>query len=141
MLQRLGRVVVYGLLAAVLVLGILWLVYQQCYAGRIYRNITINGVDVSGMTASQAVAALEDSTQADRLPFLALSAGERTWLVAPSQLGITPLVEPAVAQALAMGRNRGSQAISKSSCKRLLVGSRRPRLAETSVTSQRKGPV
>jgi len=107
MLQRLGRVVVYGLLAAVLVLGILWLVYQQCYAGRIYRNITINGVDVSGMTASQAVAALEDSTQADRLPFLALSAGERTWLVAPSQLGITPLVEPAVAQALAMGRNRG----------------------------------
>lgn len=76
--------------------------YDASEADRILPGITVAGVDVSGMTRSEAVrevTAVADQTLEARL---VVTAGGHTWTVTPAALGMTADVETAVDQAFSV---------------------------------------
>ncbi|MHB9032127.1 MAG: VanW family protein [Anaerolineae bacterium] len=105
LITRLARFGLLVLLSALVIAGAAWLIYQANYSGRIFRGVSINGVSVSGMTAQEALAAVQFDLSASTLPHLELKAGDRTWLMSANSLGAVYRLEPAVAEALALGRS------------------------------------
>ena len=74
--------------------------YEQARADTILPGVTIAGVDVGGMTRSQAVEAVRaEATVVLRAP-LTVAAGGKTWTVSPLELGRRAKAVAAVNQAL-----------------------------------------
>ncbi len=101
-----GLPVVLIVLAALVVVGAAGAFaayrYEAARADRILPGVEIEGIDVSGMTrgqATRAVASLADRTL-DRE--LVVTAGDRSWVVSPRELGMRADVEGAVERALAV---------------------------------------
>jgi len=102
---RLRRLLVIGgsvaVLAIVLGIGI-------GFAGatdRIPAGVTIDGVDVSGLTAAQAKQVLEARADQLALTPVAFSAGDETFAIRPKRLGVAADWDAAIADAL--GRSDG----------------------------------
>ena len=75
--------------------------YSQEYAGRILPGSTIAGVDVSGMTRDQALAAVKKVVRPSLTRVTAVRFGDQTWRVTPRRLGATSNAAAVVAGALA----------------------------------------
>lgn len=73
--------------------------YDRSAAGRILPGISIEGVDVSGMTRSEAVREVTARAEETLGASLTVAAAGRTWIVTPAALGMTADVEGAVDQA------------------------------------------
>jgi len=80
---------------------------DRSYAGRIYPNITIRGVAVGELSATEARQAIEQRFA----PFLAqpviLTYGERTWTPTLAELGVRLEIDSAINAALSAGRRNG----------------------------------
>ena len=63
--------------------------YSEKYRGRILPHARIAGVDVSGMTENQAIAAVRARIRPRLTRRIALSFRDRRWTVTPRQLGAT----------------------------------------------------
>ena len=74
--------------------------YDQASADRILPGVTVAGVDVSGMTRAEAVAAVKVTADARLAEPLTVHAGGKTWTVTPAELGQTADVGAAVDGAL-----------------------------------------
>ncbi len=100
-------VVVLALLA--LLVGGVMAVYQSQHAGRIYTGVSAAGVDLSGMTAEEAEAALNTALAfpADTRYTLIDPATNLEWQYTPDQLGIRTDTATTVAAALDVGRSGG----------------------------------
>lgn len=105
LLARIARLVLLTLLIGIISGGILWIVYQTRYQGRIYKGVTIGSVTVGGLTTSEAIARLQQELTAEQMPFLVLTSGDRSWTVSPSRLGAAFRLEPAVTEAVMLGRS------------------------------------
>lgn len=105
LLTRIARLVLLTLLVGIISAGILWIVYQARYQGRIYKGVTIGGVTVEGLTTSEAIARLQQELSAEQMPYLVMTSGDRSWTVSPSQLGAAYRLEPAVTEAITLGRS------------------------------------
>ncbi|MBC7264615.1 MAG: VanW family protein [Chloroflexi bacterium] len=78
--------------------------YQARYAGRIYRGVTIRGIDVGGLTPQEATARV-NAVRPLLLPAqVYLYYGDRTWTVSGRELGIGLDVSKAVSEAYRIGR-------------------------------------
>ncbi len=73
-------------------------------SGRIARNVSIAGFDVSGRTAQQAVEVLHRKWVPTLPGKIVLHAADKEWAVPPGLLGSRLLLEDAVARALRVGR-------------------------------------
>ncbi|HET9908041.1 MAG TPA: hypothetical protein VFQ23_15425, partial [Anaerolineales bacterium] len=77
-----GVVLFFGLIIA-WVLG-----YQLIYAGRIFPGVSVAGVDLSGMTPSDAALKLNQSLSYPINGKILFRHGEQVWVATPAQLGM-----------------------------------------------------
>jgi lipoprotein-anchoring transpeptidase ErfK/SrfK len=81
--------------------------YDQSTADLILPGVSVAGVDLGGMTRSEAIAAIEQ-VAAQRLDApLTVTAGPRSWTITPRELGQTADVSAAVDRALDASRDVG----------------------------------
>jgi hypothetical protein len=76
--------------------------YEQNRSGRLLPGIRIAGIDVSGMTRSQAERALDPSVSGILQREIAVTAGRRTWTRTAERLGTTVDLYRALDQAFAL---------------------------------------
>ena len=76
--------------------------YDHARAGRILPGVSIDGVDVSNMTRSQAVAAVSEVVQHELDARVHVTVGKRTWDFRLGQLGVSADVGAVVDRALAI---------------------------------------
>lgn len=89
-----GGVVGYGIAA-----------YADTYDGRILPRSVVAGVDVSGLTAEEALAAVQEAIAPDLDRTLAVHWEDGHWSTTPAELGATSDAEEAVAEAVAASAN------------------------------------
>ncbi|WP_240695552.1 VanW family protein [Candidatus Chloroploca sp. Khr17] len=77
---------------------------ERQYEQRIYPNIHIRGVDVSGMTVEEARAEVERAYGAFLYNPVELQFGEASWHPAADELGLRLVLDDALDEALAYGR-------------------------------------
>jgi lipoprotein-anchoring transpeptidase ErfK/SrfK len=81
--------------------------YEQARAHLVMPGVMVAGVDVSGMTRYEAVAAVTAAADRDLSIPISVSVAGRTWQVTPERLGEAADIETAVDQALAAGGDLG----------------------------------
>jgi lipoprotein-anchoring transpeptidase ErfK/SrfK len=79
--------------------------YDQSSSDRILPGVTIDGIDVSGMTRTEAVRAVGALAEENLSRQLAVSTGDKTWIVTPEVLGMTADVEGSVDAAFALAED------------------------------------
>jgi lipoprotein-anchoring transpeptidase ErfK/SrfK len=77
--------------------------YEYSHADRILPGVTIAGVDVGGMTGTEAAAAVREAADVVLGRRLTITAGEHRWTVTAAALGRRASVQEAVRQALDAG--------------------------------------
>ncbi len=80
-------------------------VYQNSYAGKIYKNVTVAGIDVSGKSKKQAEALLDKKFDAVLSRDIKFQAGEKQVSAKLSDTGINFDIESSVSNAYAVGRS------------------------------------
>jgi vancomycin resistance protein YoaR len=88
--------------AVVVLLVLLLVVFSFVYAGSsstIAKGVTIDGVDVGGLSSEEAVRALEQRGRSSLARPVDFGAGGRTFRLTAAQIGLTPDWEAAVASA------------------------------------------
>ncbi|MCU0475446.1 MAG: VanW family protein [Anaerolineae bacterium] len=96
--------VLWGALLAVVLMGGLLAYATTHYANRILPNVRIGAVDVGGLTAEAARAAVADHYGAASTTAYTLRAADRTWSYTAADLGLTVHADQAVDEALLAGR-------------------------------------
>lgn len=77
-------------------------VYERSSADRILPGVRVAGIDVGGMTASEALSAVRSETDALLGRQITIRVGELEWARSFGQLGVSAGVEEAVEEALAI---------------------------------------
>ena len=91
-------------LGAVLV----WTVgFQLVYAGRIFPGVSIAGVDLSGLSPSEAALKLNQNLPYPYTGKLVLRDGGRVWVVTPAEMGMTFDASASAQAAYQLGRSGG----------------------------------
>ncbi|HEY7667388.1 MAG TPA: L,D-transpeptidase family protein [Actinomycetota bacterium] len=100
-----GAVVVVTVAAAIVLLSVAGAAYaayryDRATADRILPGVTVGGIDVGGMTRSQAIDAVEGAAAGRLDAPIQVLAADRAWTITPRQLGQGADVETAVDEAL-----------------------------------------
>lgn len=104
-LVRLPILFVSGAILLVLILTILVGVYQLRFRDRIIPGVSAYGLDLAGMTTSEAIRALESRfTYADQAVFT-LRDGDRFWQLSAGDLGVALDAQSTVVEAFAAGHS------------------------------------
>jgi lipoprotein-anchoring transpeptidase ErfK/SrfK len=82
--------------------------YERAHADRIMPGVTIDGVDVSGMTRGEALAAVRAVAARTLSRSLTITVGDEHWNVTEATLGRRAAVAAAVDDALSAGSNLGT---------------------------------
>ncbi len=77
--------------------------YERSHADRIMPGVTIGGVDVSGMTRTEALDAVRGAAAETLSRSLTLTVGQEHWTVTPKTLGRRAAVSAAVREAMSAG--------------------------------------
>jgi vancomycin resistance protein YoaR len=87
--------------------------YQLLYAGRIFPGVSVAGVDLSGLTPSDAALKLNETLSYPRTGRILFKDGEKAWVAAPAELGMVFDPSSSAVTAYSLGRSGGlSDAIS-----------------------------
>jgi vancomycin resistance protein YoaR len=96
--------IIFSLFALVLLASILLLFYQQTYADKIYRGVSVANLNLSGQTKEQAQALLENKMTNILEKDLILTAGDQKITTKVSNTGFDLDVNETVSNAYAVGR-------------------------------------
>jgi vancomycin resistance protein YoaR len=118
LLTRVFLVVSVFVLAGIVGLGL----YASAYSGRIYQGVRVAGVDLGGLSPTDARASLERTFTTYAGTPLTLSAGNQTFQITPSQAGAELNSEATVAAAMAWGREGSIWDESRAWARALLQG-------------------
>lgn len=91
-----------GLLIMLFLLGSILL--SVLYNGRIYPNVRVAGVDLSGMTLEEAKQALQQNLRYPQTGKIILQDGERIWVFHPSEVGFSLDAQKSAVSAYLVGR-------------------------------------
>lgn len=87
---------------------ILWtLGYQLVYAGRIFPGVSVAGVDLSGLTPSDAAVKLNQALSFSTTGKILFRDGEKAWMASPAQLGMVFDPSSSALTAYRLGRSGG----------------------------------
>ncbi len=113
--RRRRSVVVLVVLAALFGVGLLSagaayaaMRYEHAHADRIMPGVSIEGVDVSGMTQAQAIEAVRAAAHAELSKPVTVTVGHDHWTVSPATLGQRATVTAAVSRAMKAGQDLGT---------------------------------
>jgi vancomycin resistance protein YoaR len=91
-----------------LILTIGWTAgYQLLYAGRIFPGVSVAGVDLSGLTPSDAAVKLNQSLSYPTNGKVLFRDGEKAWIASPAQLGMVFDPSASAMTAYRLGRSGG----------------------------------
>ncbi len=94
--------------ATFVALAILFTVgYQAWYAGRIFPGVSIAGVDVSGLSPSQAVDKINSAFSYPKTGRILLQDQQNGWVTSPQELGVTLDPAGSAQNAFLVGRSGG----------------------------------
>lgn len=96
-----------GFALFLLLLLILLLASHVAYAGQIYPGVSVAGIDLSGLSESQATALLAQRMTFPQTGKIVFQDGEHTWLARPTDLGLMVDALPNAQAAYALGRTGG----------------------------------
>jgi lipoprotein-anchoring transpeptidase ErfK/SrfK len=82
--------------------------YEHAHADRIMPGVSIEGVDVSGMTRPQAIEAVRPVAHAELHKHVTVTVGHDHWTVSPATLGRRATVTTAVSRAMKAGQDLGT---------------------------------
>lgn len=87
---------------------IVWTVgYQLVYAGRIFPGVSVVGVDLSGMTPSEAAVKLHQNLSYPIRGKILFRDGEKAWVATPAELGMVFDPSSSAMTAYRLGRSGG----------------------------------
>jgi vancomycin resistance protein YoaR len=87
---------------------IVWtLGYQLLYAGRIFPGVSVAGVDLSGLTPSDAAVKLNQALSYPITGKVLFKDGEKAWIATPAQLGMVFDPSSSAVTAYKLGRSGG----------------------------------
>jgi vancomycin resistance protein YoaR len=87
---------------------ILWtLGYQLFYAGRIFPGVSVAGVDLSGMSPSDAAVKLNQALSFSTTGKILFRDGEKAWVATPAELGMVFDSSSSAVTAYKLGRSGG----------------------------------
>ena len=87
---------------------IVWtLGYQLVYAGRIFPGVSVAGVDLSGMTPSDAAVKLNQALSFSTTGKILFRDGEKAWIATPAELGMVFDPSSSAVTAYKLGRSGG----------------------------------
>ena len=87
---------------------ILWtLGYQLFYAGRIFPGVSVAGVEISGMTPSDAAVKLNQALSFSTTGKILFRDGEKAWVATPAELGMVFDPSSSAVTAYKLGRSGG----------------------------------
>ena len=87
---------------------IIWtLGYQLLYAGRIFPGVSVAGVDLSGLTPSDAAIKLNERLSFSTTGKILFRDGEKAWMATPAQLGMVFDPSSSAVTAYRLGRSGG----------------------------------
>ena len=104
---RVVFIVFGGLITGILMFIAAVFLYENSFAGKIYRGISIDTVEVGGLTPTEAAAKLEAEI---RYPFdtsFVFTYEGRQWQATPQQLGFHPQTADMTSAAYSIGRTGG----------------------------------
>ncbi|HLO17494.1 MAG TPA: peptidoglycan binding domain-containing protein, partial [Anaerolineales bacterium] len=81
--------------------------YQLLYAGRIFPGVSVAGVDLSGLTPSDAVVKLNQTLSYPITGKILFRDGEKAWLASPAELGMVFDPSSSALTAYRLGRSGG----------------------------------
>src|SRR5919106_458335 len=81
--------------------------YQLLYAGRIFPGVSVAGVDLSGLTPSDAAVKLNQTLSYPTNGKILFRAGEKAWVATPAQLGMVFDPSSSAMTAYRLGRSGG----------------------------------
>lgn len=81
--------------------------YQLVYAGRIFPGVSVAGVDLSGMTPSDAAIKLNEALSFSTSGTILFRDGEKAWMATPAQLGMVFDPSSSAVTAYKLGRSGG----------------------------------
>lgn len=91
-----------------LAIVIVWtLGYQLFYAGRIFPGVSVAGVDLSGLTPSDAAVKLNQALSYPIMGKVLFRDGEKAWIATPAQLGMVFDPSSSALTAYHLGRSGG----------------------------------
>ena len=86
----------------------LWTVgFQLIYAGRIFPGVSVAGVDLSGLSPTEAAAKLNQTLSYPYTGKIVLRDGSKVWVVTPAQMGMTFDASSSAQAAYQLGRSGG----------------------------------
>ena len=85
--------------------GIALGIFQLAYAHSVYPGVTAGGVDLSGLSRTEAIDLLSRSFAYTRTPAFTFRDRDKTWQATPGELGATFAVEATADRAFAYGRS------------------------------------
>lgn len=97
--------VAFSFLGLVLVISGSLFLYQRTYAGKIYPNVSVSGIDLSGKTKNQAQTLLNKKISNIQQKQLVLSAGGKEVPVKVADTGLNYDINKTVSNAYAVGRS------------------------------------
>ena len=87
---------------------IIWtLGYQLMYAGRIFPGVSVAGVDLSGMSPSDAAVKLNQALSFSTTGKILFRDGEKAWIATPAELGMVFDPSSSAVTAYKLGRSGG----------------------------------
>lgn len=81
--------------------------YQLIYAGRIFPGVSVAGVDISGMTPSDAAVKLNQTLSYPISGNILFKDGEKAWVATPAELGMVFDPSSSAMTAYGLGRSGG----------------------------------
>ena len=96
-----------GLTLFLAVITIWTLGYQLFYAGRIFPGVSVAGVDVSGLSPSDAAVKLNQALSFSTTGKILFRDGEKAWIATPAELGMVFDPSSSAVTAYKLGRSGG----------------------------------
>ena len=103
--RRRKRLVTLGVVGALVLLFLLAILLDSTlYSGKIHAGVTVSGIELGGMTPTEAKIALDERTQGIQKNQVTLASGSKTWTVASEDVGVTIDAATTVGSAMAASR-------------------------------------
>ena len=105
--RRLGTPGLWGLIAvgAIIVVVVLAILIDSAvYYNKVHAGVSVNGIDLGGQTKAEAIASLSSVVSQAQASPITLTSGDKTWTLAPDDVGATMDVEGAVKAAMKVSR-------------------------------------
>lgn len=97
-------ILIFGLFLFMITLGILFFSYEAKYTDKIYPHVSVNDIDLSGLSLGQAVSQLNADLNFPTAGRITFTHGDREWTFTPQDLGYSNNPTAVAQRAYQVGR-------------------------------------